>query len=548
MKRNILFICLLILGLLGTQSLAIAQKSKKNVINPVDARLATLKKEVAQKIDGNAKMAQVMVDKVFSFAELGFQETETAKYLTDILKQNGFTIEYGISGVPTAWWAKWGSGSPVIALGSDFDCIPKASQKPGVAYHDPIVDGAPGHGEGHNAGNPLNILSALAVKEIMEREKIPGTLILWPGVAEELVGTKAYFTRDGYFDQVDMCIFTHVSNNLSVSYGQGRGTGLISVEYEFEGEAAHAAGAPWRGRSAEDAVELMAVGWQYQREHLDPLQRSHHVIKNGGDQPNVVPSKASIWFYFRHVDYPRIMELYEKGNRIADGAAMMTGTTVTRKVLGSAWPQHFNKVIAETMYENIKKVGLPKWSEEDQMLARAIQKEMNSPRDTDGLAIKLDTIGLPVISPVSGGSDDIGDISWKLPTVTLRFPSNIPGLPGHHWANAVAMATPIAHKGVIAGAKAEAMTLLDFFLKPALVEQAKTYFREEQGMKQKYIPLVSKDDKPAIYLNTDIMEEFRPQLEKYYYDETKYGSYLEQLGIKYPTVRMTSSGGTNGGN
>ena len=548
MKKNILFICLLILGLLGTQSLAIAQKSKKNAVNPVDARLTTLKKEVAQKIDGNAKMAQVMVDKVFSFAELGFQETETAKYLTDILKQNGFTIEYGISGVPTAWWAKWGSGSPVIALGSDFDCIPKASQKPGVAYHDPIVDGAPGHGEGHNAGNPLNILSALAVKEIMEREKIPGTLILWPGVAEELVGTKAYFTRDGYFDQVDMCIFTHVSNNLSVSYGQGRGTGLISVEYEFEGEAAHAAGAPWRGRSAEDAVELMAVGWQYQREHLDPLQRSHHVIKNGGDQPNVVPSKASIWFYFRHVDYPRIMELYEKGNRIADGAAMMTGTTVTRKVLGSAWPQHFNKVIAETMYENIKKVGLPKWSEEDQMLARAIQKEMNSPRDTDGLAIKLDTIGLPVISPVSGGSDDIGDISWKLPTVTLRFPSNIPGLPGHHWANAVAMATPIAHKGVIAGAKAEAMTLLDFFLKPALVEQAKTYFREEQGMKQKYIPLVSKDDKPAIYLNTDIMEEFRPQLEKYYYDETKYGSYLEQLGIKYPTVRMASSGGTNGGN
>lgn len=547
MKKNILFISLLILGLLGTQSLAIAQKSKKNAANPVDARLTTLKKEVAQKIDGNAKMAQVMVDKVFSFAELGFQETETAKYLTDILKKNGFTIEYGISGVPTAWWAKWGSGSPVIALGSDFDCIPKASQKPGVAYHDPIVDGAPGHGEGHNAGNPLNIMSALAVKEIMEREKIPGTLILWPGVAEELVGTKAYFTRDGYFDQVDMCIFTHVSDNLSVSYGQGRGTGLISVEYEFEGEAAHAAGAPWRGRSAEDAVELMAVGWQYQREHLDPLQRSHHVIKNGGDQPNVVPSKASIWFYFRHVDYPRIMELYEKGNRIADGAAMMTGTTVTRKVLGSAWPQHFNKVIAEAMYENIKKVGLPKWSEEDQMLARAIQKEVKSPRDTNGLAMKLDSIGLPVVSPVSGGSDDIGDISWKLPTVTLRFPSNIPGLPGHHWANAVAMATPIAHKGVVAGAKAEAMTLLDFFLKPELVEQAKTYFREEQGMKQKYIPLVSKDDKPAVYLNTEIMGEFRPQLEKYYYDETKYGSYLEQLGIKYPTVRMMSSGGTNGG-
>lgn len=502
-----------------------------------EAKLKALKQEVAKKIDTQAKMAQVMVDKVFSFAELGFQEVETSKYLTGILAANGFTIETGISGVPTAWMARWGNGKPVIALGSDLDCIPKASQKPGVAYHDPIVEGAPGHGEGHNSGIPLNILAALAVKEVMEREKIPGTLILWPGVAEELVGTKAYFTRDGYFDNIDLCIFTHVSNNLGVSYGQAPGTGLVSVEYEFEGEAAHAAGAPWRGRSALDAVELMSIGWQYNREHMDPLQRSHHVIKNGGDQPNVVPSKASIWFYFRNVTYPRIMEMFEKGNKIAEGAALMTGTKVKSKILGSAWPRHYNRIIAENMYENIKTVGLPTWSKEDQMLAMAIQKEVKSPRDTTGLAVKLDSLGLPTTNFVSGGSDDIGDISWKLPTVTLGFPSNIPGLPGHHWANAVAMATPIAHKGVVAGAKAEAMTLLDFFLKPELVTQAWDYFRNEQGMKQKYTPMVRPEDQPATYLNADIMGEFRPKLQPFYYDETKYGSYLEQLGIKYPTVR-----------
>ena len=204
-----------------------------------------LKKEVEKKVQDRAKMAQVMVDKVFSFAELGFHEKETSKYITDILEENGFEVEYGISGVPTAWWAKWGSGKPIIALGSDLDCIPKASQKPGVAYHDPIVEGAPGHGEGHNSGMPLNVVAALSVKEVMEKEGMQGTLILWPGVAEELVGTKAYFTRDGYFDNVDACIFTHVSNNLTVSYGQARGTGLISVQYTFEGEAAHAAGAPW---------------------------------------------------------------------------------------------------------------------------------------------------------------------------------------------------------------------------------------------------------------------------------------------------------------
>lgn len=528
--RTLLTLSMLILAL-GLYLPANGQAKKTN------KKLEALKKEAVQTIDNKTKMAQVMVDKVFSFAELGFQEVETSKYLTDILKENGFTVEYGISGIPTAWWAKWGSGKPVIALGSDLDCIPKASQKPGVAYHDPIVEGAPGHGEGHNSGSPLNILAALTVKEIMEKEGLSGTLILWPGVAEELVGTKAFYTRDGYFDEVDISIFTHVGNNLGVSYGQARGTGLISVQYTFEGEAAHAAGAPWRGRSAADAVELMNIGWQYQREHLDPLHRSHSVINNGGDQPNVVPSKASIWYYFRHVTYPKIMEVYDRANKIAEGAALMTNTTVSRKVLGSAWPRHFNKVIAETMYKNIKDVGLPEWSEADQTLAKAVQREVNSPRDTNGLAIKLDTIGLPVVRPVSGGSDDIGDISWKLPTVTLRFPSNIPGLQGHHWSNAIAMATPIAHKGVVAGAKVEAMTILDFLLQPELVDQAWEYFKTEQGMVQKYEPMITEDETPAIYLNQEIMEEFRPQLEPFYYDETKYDSYLEQLGIQYPTLK-----------
>jgi len=424
----------------------------------------------------------------------------------------------------------------VIAIGSDVDCIPKASQKPGIAWHDPIVDGAPGHGEGHNSGVPLNVLSALAVKEVMEREGLPGTLMLWPGIAEELLGTKAFFTRDGYFDDVDLCIFTHVSSNLGVSYGEAWGTGLISVEYTFEGEAAHAAGAPWRGRSALDAVELTSVGWQYQREHLDPIQRSHHVIKNGGDQPNVVPSKASIWFFVREITYPKIMANYERLTQIAEGAAMMTQTKMSKRVIGSAWPRHFNKVIAETMYENIKLVGLPQWSEDDQILARALQKEVNS-SNSDGLPTKLRELGLPVTTPRSGGSDDIGDISWKVPTVTLRYPSNIPGLQGHHWSNAVAMATPIAHKGVIAGARAEAMTILDFLLKPELVDQAWEYYKTVQLKEQEYKPMISGKETPAIYLNKGIMAEFKPRLKEFYYDETKFDSYLEQLGISYPTIK-----------
>jgi|TARA_B110000503_G_scaffold143692_2_gene247108 aminobenzoyl-glutamate utilization protein B len=524
MKKINLVIMMICLG-----SLLHAQRS--------DKQIEGLKKEVQEKVVSRSKMAQVMVDKVFSFAELGFQEVETSKYITDILKENGFVIEYGISGVPTAWWAKWGSGSPVIAIGSDIDCIPRASQKPGVAYFDPIVEGAPGHGEGHNAGTPLNIVAVLSVKEIMEREKIPGTLIIWPGVAEELVGTKAYYVRDGYFDDVDLCIFTHVGNNLGVSYGPTSGTGLISVEYTFEGESAHSAGAPWRGKSAADAVELMNIGWQYNREHLDPLGRSHSIITYGGDQPNVVPSKASIWYYFREITYPKIMDMYARANEVAEGAAMMTRTTLSSKILGTAWPRHYNKVIAETMYQNILEVGLPTWSEDDQLLAKALQREVNSPKDSTGLNIKLDTIGLPLVIPSSGGSDDIGDISWKVPTVTLRFPSNIPGLQGHHWSNAIAMATPIAHKGVVAGAQVEAMTILDLLLKPTLVTQAWEYYNVEQMSKQKYTPMVGPADQPAVYLNKGIMDNYAPKLKPYYYDETKYNSYLEQLGITYPTLR-----------
>lgn len=500
-------------------------------------KIDALKKEASEKVLADAKRIQVMVDKIFSFAELGFQEYESSKYLTGLLEENGFKIERGIAGIPTAWTATWGSGKPVISLGSDVDCIPKASQKPGVAYHDPIVEGAPGHGEGHNSGTPLNIAAALAVKEIMEREKLSGTLMVWPGIAEELVGTKAYYTRDGYFDNVDICLFTHVGSNLGVTYGAASGTGLISVEYTFEGESAHSAGAPWRGRSAADAVELMNIGWQYQREHLEPHQRSHSVITNGGDQPNVVPSKASIWYYFREMTYPNIMELYENGNRIAEGAAMMTKTKVTRRTLGSAWPRHFNKPVAEAMNENIKVVGLPSWSAEDQQLAMAVQKEVKSRNDTTGLESKLDEFKAPAEEPRSGGSDDIGDISWKVPTVTMRFPSNIPGLPGHHWANAIAMATPIAHKGVVAGARVQAMTMIDLLTKPEIVSKAKDYFENEQKAKQQYKPMITKEDKPATYLNAEIMKTYRPELEKYYYDETKYGSYLEQLGIKYPTVK-----------
>jgi aminobenzoyl-glutamate utilization protein B len=323
-----------------------------------------------------------------------------------------------------------------------------------------------------------------------------------------------------------------------VSWGPREGTGLVSVEYSFVGETAHAAGAPWRGRSALDAVELMDIGWNFRREHLRLSQRSHYVVTDGGDQPNVVPRTASVWYYFRETDYPHIKAMWETGDEMAKGAALMAGVDVLPdKVLGSAWPQHFNRVIAETTWANIQRVGMPQWTDADQRLAKALQKELKNPK-VEGLRTKLkEELQGPVKENNGGGSDDIGDISWNVPTVTLRYPANIPDLPGHNWANAIAMATPIAHKGVIAGAKAQAMTLLDLVTRPELVQQAWDYFKDVQTKDTKYEPLIRAQDQPAIWLNKQTMEKFRPEMKKYYYDPSRYKTYLEQLGIDYPTIK-----------
>lgn len=512
-----------------------------------DPRLANLKKEAMRKVDSMATFTQQMVDMVFSFAEPGFQEEETSKYLTGILEKHGFKVTRGVAGIPTAWTATWGSGKPVISLGSDIDDIPQATQKPGVGYRDPMVAGAPGHGEGHNAGMPMNITAAIAVKQIMEKERLPGTIHLWPGVAEELMAGKSYLVRAGVFKDVDAVLFAHISNDMGVSYGQSNQAALISAQFHFVGSSAHAAGAPWAGRSALDAVELMNVAWNYRREHLPLQQRSHYVITDGGDQPNVVPPTATVWYYFREQDAPKVQALFTLADTIARAAAMMTSTRLAgTDIVGSGWSGHFNKVIAMQMNENIKAVGMPEYSEADQQLARGIQRELGqTPRGLGGGRGGSSGSGELPAPPLpssfqGGGSDDIGDVSWNVPTVTLRFPGNIPGLPGHNWANAISMATPIAHKGATAGAKVQALTVLDLMTKPTLVTQSWDYFRDVQTKDIKYYPLMRPEDKPPIWMNKTMMDKYRPDMRKFYYDPTKYKTYLEQLGIKYPMVRDTN--------
>ena len=491
-------------------------------------------------VEDDAKMVQEIVDMLFSFGELGMQEFETQRYLTGILEEHGFAIELGVAGMPSAWTARWsnGTGEPVIALGSDVDGIPQSNQKPGVAYRDPILSMAPGHGEGHNSGQAVNIVAALNVKELMERERIDGTLLIWPGIAEEQLGSKAFFVREGVFDGVDVNLFTHVSSNFSMTWGHTSGNALVSTQFRFRGETAHSAGSPWRGRSALDAVMLMAQAWEFKREHLRPPQRSHYIIVEGGDQPNVVPQTATIWFFLREVDYEHVVEMYDAAKLMAQGAAMMTGTQIdTIMTIGSAWSRHFSKPVAEVAQVNIELVGLPEWSDDDIAMANALQREMG--QEPRGLATSVPPLRGPINLEqyAGGGSDDIGDVSWNMPTVTMRYPANMPGGPGHNWANGIAMATPVAHKGALAGAKVQALTLLDLFLDGETVDAAWTYFNDVQTAETTYTPFITPDDYPAIWLNEDIMARWRERMRPYYYDPSRFDSYLEQLGIEYPTVR-----------
>ncbi|BAI95795.1 amidohydrolase [Sphingobium sp. TA15] len=519
------------------RTLALVAALLSTVASPAVAAAASpkaLKAEAVVGVEAQASQVQVMVDQVFSFAEPGFQEVRTSDYLAGILERNGFTVTRGVAGIPTAFTATWGSGGPLIALGSDIDGLLGVSQTPGSPAIKPLVAGAPGHGEGHNSGMPMMIAAAIAVKQVMEKNKIPGRLMLWPGVAEELLATKAFYVRSGMFKDVDACIFGHVNTGFGTAYGDMGLTAMVSVEYEFTGKTAHAGAMPWEGRSSLDAVEFMDVAWNFRREHLPLAQRSHDVVTNGGGQPNVVPDKASVWYYFREKDFASVRSLFETGNEIADAAAQATGTTVKRRLLGYAAPNFGNKPMAEAAFANIQAVGMPQWSAADQAFVRSVQTANKLKVQPLGTAV------MPLSTPETrgsasiGGSDDIGDVMWAVPTITIGYPANIPNVIFHHATAAMAMATPIAHKGTVAGAKAVAMTVIDLMTRPKLLADAKTYYRDVQLKTQSYDPVLTADDRPAIHLNEKVMKEMRPQMEKYYYDPARYSTYLEQLGIAYP--------------
>ncbi|MEE8349423.1 MAG: peptidase dimerization domain-containing protein, partial [Acidobacteriota bacterium] len=324
---------------------------------------------------------------------------------------------------------------------------------------------------------------------------------------------RPYFVRDGYFDDVDIVFHPHIGSDFQTQYGL-RQYALISAKFHFHGESAHGAVSPWKGRDALDAVELMDIGFDKFREHLEPTQRSHRVITSGGVQPNVIPDLATIWWFFRESSAEGVSAIFERAKEIAQGAALMTQTTFSVEIMSAVWPSRSNQTAAEVIQQNIEAVGMPEWSQKEQDLARELQSKRGVV--SGGLVTRISPLGGP--SRQGTSANDSGDLTWLVPTGRLTFPSNIPGIAAHHWAAGVAPATSIAHKGAVAGAKVLAATVIDFFIDPQLVSKAKKSFKEEISG-TRFESLLPADQQPPLDLNKEIMDRFRPLMRKDYLDE-----------------------------
>ncbi len=461
-------------------------------------------------LERNASEIALLNDNIFYFAELGMQEHETSKLMSGLLEDNGFHIERGISGFPTGFSASWGTGAPVIAVHTEYDSNPDNSQQSGVAEPRAIVEGAPGHCEGHNANGAVMVAGVLAAKAAMERHGLPGTLKVFGAPAEEQLVSRPYFVRDGHFDDVDAALTPHVGAQFNVGYGLIQ-SALISAIFTFHGESAHAGSAPWKGRDALDAVILMDVGMAEYREHMMPNMMCQRVITHGGDQPNVIPKRAQVWWYFRGSTAQAAHAVFERAKKVAEGAALMSNTTYEVDVQGAVWPVRGNQTLAELVQAEYEQIGAPDWSAEEDALARKLQAAAQA--SVDGLSRKVTRMSGPAVQ--KSASNDAGDVSWKVPMAKFYFPSNIPNINFHHWAAGVALATSIAHKGAVAGAKVLAASLIEIFANPAIVAQAKaTFAKETEGTA--YFSMLPADQKPPVDLNKAMMERFRPEMRKHY--------------------------------
>ena len=458
----------LLLFTIGIGSSIPLQAQKKEKQNP-------LKNEVIQSVDTRFEALTDLSDKIWSFEEIAFQETQSAAALSDYAESLGFKVTRGVGEIPTAFVAEYGSGSPVIGILGEFDALPGLSQNK-VPYKSPLHEDAPGHGCGHNLFGVASLGAAAAIKDLIEEGKIKGTVRFYGTPAEEKFFGKLWMIRAGLFEDVDVVMDWHPAAETKAAVQKG--LALVDFQVEFRGQAAHAAADPWNGRSASDALELYTTGINYYREHIKPTVRIHYHIQDAGQVVNVVPDYSRIWVRVRDSSRDGLMPVYEQVMKMAEGAAIMANVDYEVNLISGIHEVLVNRTGSAALQKNLETLGPISYTEEEQEFAKKIQEATGKPQI--GLVSEIEPME-ETAEHSMGGSTDVGDVSYVVPTIRLSATTAPNGTPWHSWAVVAAGGMSIGHKGMAYAAKALSMTMVDLFQNPELVEAVKADFKEYLG-------------------------------------------------------------------
>lgn len=468
MKSNIILFLLLI----SIATLAQKQKGNPN------------KTAVIQSVDRHQQELIVISDKIWAYAETALRETKSAKELADYAEAQGFKVTRAVAGMPTAFVAEYGSGKPVIGIMGEFDALPGISQK-AQPTKSPLEEGAGGHGCGHNLFGAGSLGAAVAIKELIQQGKLKGTLRFYGTPAEESVGGKIYMAREGLFDDLDVCLDWHPDAEIAASTQSSQA--MVDFIVEFKGKAAHAAADPWNGRSAVDGLEAFTDGVNMLREHVRPSVRIHYAILKGGDVPNVVPEYAKVWMWVRDSKRTGVEEVFARVKEIAAGAAQIAGVESKVTIQTGDYELLVNRTGAAALQKNLEQLGPINYTPEEQAFAKRIQQEQGG--EQTGLDGKIYPLKATQEHP-TGGSTDVGDISWIVPEITLVATTAPANTAWHGWSVVACGGMSIGHKGMLFAAKSLAMTMVDLFENEQLRKDVRSEFEQRRNghVYKAYIP------------------------------------------------------------
>jgi aminobenzoyl-glutamate utilization protein B len=439
---------------------------------------------VIRSVESRKAELVAMSDKIWAYAETALKENQSSKLLADYAESQGFTVERGVAGLPTAFIASYGSGKPIVGILGEYDALPGISQK-SQPTKEPLVQGAAGHGCGHNLFGVGSMGAAVAIKELIQQGKLKGTIRFYGTPAEEAVGGKIYMAREGLFKDLDVCFDWHPG--AGIQSGTQSSKAMVEFYAEFKGKAAHASSDPWNGRSALDGLESFTDGVNMLREHVKPTVRMHYVIVSGGDVPNVVPEYAKAWMWIRDSKRAGVQEVFERVQKIVEGAGIIAGVESKISVIGGDYEVLVLRKGAEATQKNLEQLGPITYTEEEIAFAKKIQEVSGvAPAGLDGKIYPI----METDENPQGGSSDVGDVSWIVPEIRLRVTTGAVGAPWHAWAEVACAGMSIGHKGMVYAAKAMSMTMVDIFENETLRKEVRAEFEQRRNghVFKPYIP------------------------------------------------------------